>query len=147
MYDMLRLCFYSCWLSRDAFYGALLAPVAVIIITNSVVFVLVMLQLRDVARKKLTQSGHTSTAVHLQRAASIMVLLGLTWAFAFFAVGGASLVFNYLFAVCNSLQGLFIFVFYCAMRADVRQAWREVFKASAKSTTSTSATSRGNRFS
>ncbi|XP_070567270.1 adhesion G-protein coupled receptor G2-like [Ptychodera flava] len=56
-----------------------------------------------------------------------MVLLGLTWAFAIFAVGEASLLFNYLFAIFNSLQGLFIFVFHCAMKKEVRKGWKKKF--------------------
>ncbi|KAI0228619.1 hypothetical protein LSAT2_020887 [Lamellibrachia satsuma] len=127
-----------CWLSRDAFYGGLLAPVGAIIIVNCIVFVLVMRQLHSAAHNKLTQARHTSTTVHLQRAASVMVLLGLTWAFAFFAIGGASVVFHYLFAIFNSLQGLFIFIFYCATRKDVQQGWKEMFKCSTKSTSNSS---------
>ncbi|KAK2181581.1 hypothetical protein NP493_391g01034 [Ridgeia piscesae] len=127
-----------CWLSRDAFYAGLLVPIAVIIIANCVVFVLVMRQLHSAARRKLTQSQHTHAAIHLQRAASVMILLGLTWTFAFFAIGGANIAFQYLFAVFNSLQGLFIFIFYCASRKDVQQAWKEMLTRSKKATTSSS---------
>jgi len=121
-------------LSSDAFYRTLLEVIG----ANCVVFVLVMRQLHSAARRKLTQSQHTHAAIHLQRAASVMILLGLTWAFAFFAIGGANIAFQYLFAVFNSLQGLFIFIFYCASRKDVQQAWKEMLTRSKKATTSSS---------
>uniref|UniRef100_A0A3B3CMD0 G-protein coupled receptors family 2 profile 2 domain-containing protein n=1 Tax=Oryzias melastigma TaxID=30732 RepID=A0A3B3CMD0_ORYME len=53
----------------------------------------------------------------------ITFLLGLTWGFAFFAWGPVNLAFMYLFAIFNSLQGFFIFVFHCAMKESVRKQW------------------------
>lgn len=42
---------------------------------------------------------------NLRSGVSLTFLLGMTWAFAFFAWGPVSLVFVYLFAIFNSLQG------------------------------------------
>lgn len=59
-----------------------------------------------------------------RRVAGLTMLLGLTWGFAFFAWGPVNLAFMYLFAIFNTLQGFFIFVFHCAMKEKVRQQWR-----------------------
>ena len=61
----------------------------------------------------------------LRGAIAVVILLGLTWVFAIFAVGRASLVFQYLFSIFNSLQGLFIFIFYCLLKKDVKDIWRQ----------------------
>ena len=59
----------------------------------------------------------------LRRAFGIMILMGLTWLFGAIAVEDLRLVFQYIFAVCNSLQGFAIFVFYCLSQKNVRDAW------------------------
>ena len=51
------------------------------------------------------------------------VLLGTTWTFALLAVGKATLIFQWLFCVFNSLQGFFIFYFYTVRNQDVRKAY------------------------
>jgi hypothetical protein len=53
------------------------------------------------------------------------VLLGLTWAFAIFAIGNGGIIFQYLFTIFNSLQGLFICIFYCVLKTDAQQAWKK----------------------
>lgn len=57
---------------------------------------------------------------------SIMVLFGLTWVFAAFTVRDASIAFQFLFAIFNSLQGFFIFLFYCVVSKDARMLWISV---------------------
>ncbi|CAH1799387.1 unnamed protein product [Owenia fusiformis] len=112
-----------CWLDRLPFYCAFLAPVGIILIINLIAFVLVIHQLMGYSAKKLNKTERSNTAIRLRGAISIVVLLGLTWLFALFSIGGANIVFSYLFAVFNSLQGLFIFVFYCVLKRDVQMAW------------------------
>ena len=55
-----------------------------------------------------------------------MVLFGLTWVFAAFTVNDASIAFQFLFAIFNSLQGFFIFLFYCVVSRDARMLWVSV---------------------
>uniref|UniRef100_G3PJY0 Adhesion G-protein coupled receptor G6 n=1 Tax=Gasterosteus aculeatus aculeatus TaxID=481459 RepID=G3PJY0_GASAC len=61
---------------------------------------------------------------NLRSVVSLSFLLGMTWGFALFAWGPVSLAFMYLFAIFNSLQGLFIFVFHCALKENVQKQWR-----------------------
>ena len=50
----------------------------------------------------------------------LLPLLGVTWAFGFLSLGSpATLVFTYLFTICNTLQGTFFFIFHCLLNPDV----------------------------
>ena len=49
----------------------------------------------------------------LRAAVAFLALLGVTWVFGAVAVGGAAVVFVYLFVICNVLQGAAIFLFQC----------------------------------
>lgn len=57
-----------------------------------------------------------------------MVLLGLTWFFGAVAIGSARLLFQYLFCIFNSLQGLAIFWFHCVRQPEVRQCWADFLR-------------------
>ncbi|XP_067675291.1 adhesion G-protein coupled receptor G6-like isoform X2 [Haliotis asinina] len=113
-----------CWIRNPAFYAAFLAPVAVILLINFAAFGLVLRQILGLSSKKLNKSDNTSTMTQLRGAVGVVILLGLTWVFAVFAIDRASTVFYYLFAITNSLQGLFIFIFYCIFKKDALTAWR-----------------------
>ncbi|KAG5285095.1 hypothetical protein AALO_G00034030 [Alosa alosa] len=114
-----------CWLRNGiAFYVAVVAYFCVIFVMNLAMFVVVLVQLRRIKQNNPQNVQHRS---HLQDARSIAgltVLLGLTWGFAFFAWGPVNLAFMYLFAIFNTLQGFFIFVFHCAVKENVRRQWR-----------------------
>ena len=49
----------------------------------------------------------------------ILPLLGVTWLFGILTMTSVSLVFNYIFAILNSLQGFLIFVFHCVLNKQV----------------------------
>ena len=56
-------------------------------------------------------------------AAGCSILMGLTWVIGLFAVADLKFAVQVLFCVFNSLQGFFIFIFYCARNQDVRKEW------------------------
>ena len=56
----------------------------------------------------------------------VMSLFGLTWLFGAFTVREASVVFQTLFAIFNSLQGFFIFLFFCVFGREGRELWLKV---------------------
>ncbi|XP_056267236.1 adhesion G-protein coupled receptor G2, partial [Pseudoliparis swirei] len=114
-----------CWLKNDiAFYVAVVAYFCVIFVFNIAMFIVVLVQLCRLKRQNPHNMQHRTTLQDVRSVAGIMILLGLTWGFAFFAWGPLNLPFMYLFAIFNSLQGFFIFLFYCAVKENVRKQWR-----------------------
>ncbi|XP_062597425.1 adhesion G-protein coupled receptor G2-like isoform X2 [Saccostrea cucullata] len=113
-----------CWLNPIPFYAAFLAPVAIIMIINFIVFAMVLRQLLGAATKNLNKTDSTKTSSRLRGAVTLVIMLGLTWVFAILAIDGGAPVFQYLFTIFNSLQGLFIFVFHCLLKTDAQKAWK-----------------------
>ncbi|KAG7217312.1 hypothetical protein INR49_027856, partial [Caranx melampygus] len=114
-----------CWLKNDiAFYVAVVAYFCVIFLFNFIMFIMVLVQLYRIKRQNPHNMQHRSTLQDVRSVTGITLLLGLTWGFAFFAWGPVNLAFMYLFAIFNSLQGFFIFIFHCAVKENVRRQWR-----------------------
>ena len=115
-----------CVLTELPFYVAQLAPVLLCVLYNCIVFVLVMINL---GRGSVATPGQrTTTYQRLRIAATLMVLLGLTWIFGALSVEGSQRVFEYLFCVFTTLQGFFIFYFHCLRQPEVRQHWKWFFQ-------------------
>lgn len=56
---------------------------------------------------------------------ALVVLLGLTWAFGLLYMDSQdTILFAYLFTVCNSLQGFFIFLFHVLCNDKVQKEYR-----------------------
>ena len=53
----------------------------------------------------------------------ITFLFGMSWVFGAFTISDASPVFNYLFTIFTSLQGFFIFIFFCVLGKEARELW------------------------
>ncbi|KAK5887595.1 hypothetical protein CesoFtcFv8_016186 [Champsocephalus esox] len=114
-----------CWLKNDiAFYVSVVAYFCLIFVFNFVMFVVVLVQLCRIKRQNPHNLQHRSILQDMRSVSGITILLGLTWGFAFFAWGPLNLPFMYLFAIFNSFQGFFIFIFYCAGKENVRKQWR-----------------------
>ena len=50
-------------------------------------------------------------------------LAGVTWLFGFLAINDARLPFQYIFCICNSLQGFFIFLCHVLREKTSRALW------------------------
>ncbi|KAJ8266993.1 hypothetical protein GJAV_G00136990 [Gymnothorax javanicus] len=88
-----------CWLANDvAFYLAVVTYFCLVFLVNLTIMCAVWL-------------GSPSSS-------------GSHGALLFFAWGPVNLAFMYLFAIFNSLQGFFIFIFHCAIKENVRRQWR-----------------------
>ncbi|XP_077098380.1 uncharacterized protein LOC143749763 [Siphateles boraxobius] len=114
-----------CWIKNDiAFYVAVVAYFCLVFLLNFTMFIVVMIQLCRIKKQNPHNVQNRSGWQELRSVAGLTVLLGLTWGFAFFAWGPVNLAFMYLFAIFNTLQGVFIFIFHCAMKENVRRQWR-----------------------
>ncbi|XP_039532665.1 adhesion G-protein coupled receptor G2 isoform X2 [Pimephales promelas] len=114
-----------CWIKNDVvFYVAVVLYFCLVFLLNFTMFIVVMIQLCRIKKQNPHNAQTRSGWQEVRSVAGLSVLLGLTWAFAFFAWGPVNLAFMYLFAIFNTLQGLFIFVFHCAMKENVRRQWR-----------------------
>lgn len=99
----------SCWLKNEiAYYVAVVAYFCVVFILNLSMFIVVMVQLCRIKRQNPHNLQHRSVLQDLRSVSGLTVLLGLTWGFAFFAWDAVNLPFMYLFAIFNSLQGMYL---------------------------------------
>ncbi|XP_050166684.1 adhesion G-protein coupled receptor G4 isoform X2 [Myiozetetes cayanensis] len=119
-----------CWIQDNlVFYISVVAYFFFIFLTNTAMFITVLLQIHSVKTRTQKRSGVWKRSVlqDLKSAFSLMFLLGLTWGFAFFAWGEVRIFFLYLFSIFNTLQGFFIFVFHCLMKDEVVKQCRVHF--------------------
>nr|XP_046262818.1 adhesion G-protein coupled receptor G4 isoform X3 [Scatophagus argus] len=113
-----------CWLQNDVFfYVTVVVFVLLILLCNVSVFIVVLLQIRQMRANKVSENSRSSLR-DLKMVASLTVLLGLTWAMGFFSFGPGRVVLMYLFTIFNSFQGFCVFVFHCLMKENVRKQWR-----------------------
>ncbi|XP_058612253.1 adhesion G-protein coupled receptor G6 isoform X11 [Onychostoma macrolepis] len=114
-----------CWIhSPVVFYVTCVGYFSMIFLMNVAMFIVVMIQICGRNGKRSNRTLREEILRNLRSVVSLTFLLGMTWGFAFFAWGPVSLAFMYLFSILNSLQGLFIFVFHCALKENVQKQWR-----------------------
>ncbi|XP_067947450.1 mucin-22-like [Watersipora subatra] len=119
-----------CWLKPEAFFGAVLAPIGVILIMNTIAFFFVVKQIRRMSAKRGSTCSSEARKVkrkigkRIRGAISVFALLGLTWSMAGLLAVQKAVVFNYIFVIFNSLQGFLLFLFYCVLKKEARQSWR-----------------------
>ncbi|XP_074472753.1 adhesion G-protein coupled receptor G6 isoform X19 [Sebastes fasciatus] len=114
-----------CWIQNSVvFYITCVVYFCLVFLLNVAMFIVVMLQICGRNGKRSNRTLREEVLRNLRSVISLTFLLGMTWGFALFAWGPVSLAFMYLFAIFNSLQGLFIFIFHCAMKENVQKQWR-----------------------
>uniref|UniRef100_A0A8C8Z9K4 Adhesion G protein-coupled receptor G2 n=1 Tax=Prolemur simus TaxID=1328070 RepID=A0A8C8Z9K4_PROSS len=114
-----------CWINSNAvFYITVVGYFCVIFLLNISMFIVVLVQLCRIKKKKQLGAQRKTSIQDLRSIAGLTFLLGITWGFAFFAWGPVNVTFMYLFAIFNTLQGFFIFIFYCVAKENVRKQWR-----------------------
>ncbi|NXP52273.1 AGRG2 protein, partial [Heliornis fulica] len=111
-----------CWIkNRIVFYITAVGYFCLIFLINVSMFIVVLIQLCRIKKKKQLGAQRKTSIQDLRSVAGLTFLLGITWGFAFFTVND---VFTYLFTIFNTLQGFFIFIFYCVTKENVRKQWR-----------------------
>ncbi|XP_064330688.1 adhesion G-protein coupled receptor G2 [Phalacrocorax carbo] len=111
-----------CWIKNTiVFYITAVGYFCVVFLINISMFIVVLIQLCRIKKKKQLGAQRKTSIQDLRSVAGLTFLLGITWGFAFFTVNE---VFTYLFTIFNTLQGFFIFIFYCVTKENVRKQWR-----------------------
>lgn len=115
----------SCWLStRNHVIWAFVAPGLLIVSVNIVVFTLVissMLSSHRLRKEPLTRRFQRG----LKASFVLLPVLGLSWSFGVLTMATNEIVFSYIFAVLNSLQGFLIFIFHCVLNKQLREVLTE----------------------
>ncbi|XP_023143967.2 adhesion G-protein coupled receptor G6 isoform X9 [Amphiprion ocellaris] len=114
-----------CWIQNTVvFYITCVGYFCLVFLLNVAMFIVVMLQICGRNGKRSNRTLRDEVLRNLRSVISLTFLLGMTWGFALFAWEPVTLPFMYLFAIFNSLQGLFIFIFHCALKENVQKQWR-----------------------
>ncbi|XP_075852530.1 adhesion G-protein coupled receptor D1 [Microcebus murinus] len=131
----------NCWLSlRSGAIWAFVAPALSVIVVNIGILVAVTRVISQISADNYKIHGDPSAFKLTAKAVAVLLpILGTSWVFGVLAVNDRALVFQYLFATLNSLQGLFIFLFHCLLNSEVRAAFKH--KTKVWSLTSSSARS------
>ncbi|CAL1531614.1 unnamed protein product, partial [Lymnaea stagnalis] len=116
-----------CWMSLPAFYYSFVIPVGLIVLTNIVIYVMVVVSL--CRREDMTQHSskkQNQNVVNIRASFICFFVLGkwsLSWIFGFLAIDDARIVFQYMFCISASLQGFVIFAMMTARDKNVHDFW------------------------
>ncbi|XP_046351853.2 uncharacterized protein LOC124132157 isoform X2 [Haliotis rufescens] len=117
-----------CWMSLTPFYYGFSLPVGLIIISNIVLYIMVVVNIcrKSSAAVRSTQADRDRMIVNVRASCLCFVLLGLSWVFGYMAIADARVVFQYIFTITNSIQGFLIFILFIARNKEVRDSWRKM---------------------
>ncbi|XP_068761358.1 adhesion G-protein coupled receptor D1-like [Montipora capricornis] len=112
-----------CWVSfKNQIIWTFVATVLVICVINMVLLSLVIREILKMQSNKKSDVERLGQSV--KTCVVLFPLLGLTWVFGVLSVTNASLAFQYIFTILNSLQGFFIFVLHVLRSTDVRAEFK-----------------------
>ncbi len=122
----------SCFIGEPGvFFGAFLGPIIAIIVSNLVIFFIVIFVF---VRHTVGPAGNRKEKLDKRKVFRLIVgisgvtfLFGITWLFGAFTITNASFAFQFLFALFNTLQGFFVFLFFCVLNSDAHEVWKGVF--------------------
>ena len=84
-----------------------------------------MVLVKHLIKRSKEKANKYTTIQMMANVTGISCLLGLTWVFGALTITKADQAFQIVFTVTNSLQGFFIFIFFCVLNGDVRLAWTQ----------------------
>lgn len=115
----------SCWLSvQKGTIWSFVVPVLLIAVANSIILGMVVKEILRLNHPTTTENTkYQSARSGVQSAVVLLPLLGITWLFGILTFNSDTLAFQYLFAIFNSLQGFFIFLFHCLLNSEVRRVF------------------------
>ncbi|XP_052282056.1 adhesion G protein-coupled receptor L1-like [Dreissena polymorpha] len=114
----------SCWLTiKGGVIWAFVGPALLVVLVNFIILVIVIrtiLGSYTMAKKSTVERSKSAVWCLL----ALLPLMGLTWVLGVFYLDESFAWVQYVFAVCNSLQGLVIFMFHCAFNKTLWKAYK-----------------------
>ncbi|KAM4890542.1 adhesion G-protein coupled receptor D1 [Sylvia borin] len=129
----------NCWLSLDnGAIWAFVAPAMFVILVNIGILIAVTRVISRISADNCKVHGDANAFKLTAKAVAVLLpILGSSWIFGILAVNAHALVFQYIFAVFNSLQGFFMFLFHCLLNSEVRAAFKHKTKVWSLTSSST----------
>ncbi|KAM4616262.1 adhesion G-protein coupled receptor D1 [Polymixia lowei] len=120
----------NCWLSlTNGAIWAFVAPALFVIAVNIGILISVTRIISRISAENYKVHGDANAVKLTAKAVAVLLpILGISWIFGVLAVNTHSLPFLYIFAVFNSLQGFFVFLFHCLLNSEVRAAFKHKTK-------------------
>ena len=75
---------------------------------------------KDSNKKKEVTQGTIKAIISVF---SVMLMFGLSWLFGALSIDQAAVFFQWPFIILNTLQGFFLFLFFCVIGKDAREEW------------------------
>ncbi|KAL4659196.1 adhesion G protein-coupled receptor L1-like isoform X1 [Arapaima gigas] len=133
----------ACWLRVDNYFiWSFIGPVSFVITLN---LVFLMITLHKMIRSSSALKPDSSRLDNIRSwalgAIALLFLLGLTWAFGLLFINENTVIMAYLFTTFNAFQGMFIFIFHCALQKKVHKEYSKCLRHSyccSRSSTSSS---------
>ncbi|XP_010840259.1 PREDICTED: probable G-protein coupled receptor 128 [Bison bison bison] len=129
-----------CWLATQGSSGLIaspllwsfIVPVTLIIISNIVMFIIIVVKVLWKNNQNLTSTKKVSSLKKILSTLSVAVVFGITWILAYFMLtdnDDIRLIFSYIFCVFNTTQGLQIFILYTVRTKIFQSKASEVLKS------------------
>nr|KAF6503718.1 adhesion G protein-coupled receptor L2 [Rousettus aegyptiacus] len=122
----------ACWLHVDNYFiWSFIGPVTFVILLNIIFLVITLCKM---VKHSNTLKPDSSRLENIKSwvlgAFALLCLLGLTWSFGLLFINDETIVMAYLFTIFNAFQGVFIFIFHCALQKKVRKEYGKCFRHS-----------------
>ncbi|XP_018117920.1 adhesion G-protein coupled receptor D1 isoform X1 [Xenopus laevis] len=120
----------NCWLSLEkGAIWAFVAPALFVIVVNIGILIAVTRIISRISADNYKVHRDANAFKLTAKAVAVLLpILGSSWVFGVLAVNDQTIVFQYMFAIFNSLQGFFIFLFHCLLNSEVRAAFKHKTK-------------------
>lgn len=130
-----------CWLAipesdgiiTSPFLWAFIVPVTIILISNIVMFTVIIVKVLWKNNQNLTSTKKNSSLKKILSTLSIAVVFGITWVLAYAMLlddDNIRVIFSYIFCLFNTTQGLQIFILYTVktkvFQAEASKVWKSL---------------------
>ncbi|XP_056624081.1 adhesion G-protein coupled receptor G2-like isoform X2 [Triplophysa dalaica] len=115
-----------CWITNhNIHYIVNIGYYSLVFSFTAGVFVMIVAKLIQARNMRVGDVKKATLKTRVMMILSLFVLLGLTWAVAFFSYGDMIIPSYYIFCVLNSFQGFFLFLYYYHIRNDAEGSFSD----------------------